>query len=192
MVEDVALQEAVGARYAAIAALGRGNFGQRRGQPFAVERLDQEAVHAGGEAGLAVLGEGVGGQRDDRRARVAAFGLGGADAARGLEAVDAGHVHVHQHQVVGRAGVARGLPALERRGAARPPPARWPSRVSSERVSSALISLSSATSTSSGLRAGRGVGARQRAALGAAAAASSAGAAASWALSEAARTGFTR
>ena len=36
-------------------------------QRGAVERLDQEPVHAGGEAGLAVFGKGVGGERDDRR-----------------------------------------------------------------------------------------------------------------------------
>ncbi len=59
----------------------------------------------------------VGGERDDRRARAAAFGFGGADAARGLEAVDAGHVHVHQHEVVGRAGRARREPGLDRGGA---------------------------------------------------------------------------
>ena len=41
---------------------------QRRGEALAVERLDQKSIHAGGEAGVAVFGEGVGGQRDDRRA----------------------------------------------------------------------------------------------------------------------------
>ena len=52
---------------------------------------------------------------------VAALGLGGADAPRRFQAVDARHVHVHQHQVVGRAGGARRVPALERRGAALAP-----------------------------------------------------------------------
>ena len=45
-------------------------------------------------------------------------GLGGADAARSLEPVDAGHVHVHQDQVERLAGVARRLPALQRVAAA--------------------------------------------------------------------------
>ena len=85
MVEDVALRKAVSPHLARsrirVAGRRRGlraSAAQRRGELLAVERLDQEAVHAGGEAGLAVLGEGIGGERDDRRARRAAF----ASAAR--------------------------------------------------------------------------------------------------------------
>ena len=52
------------------------------------------------------------------RAR-AALGLGGADAARGLEPVDAGHMHVHQHEIVGLAG------ARAPRARPRPRPRRW-------------------------------------------------------------------
>ena len=54
-------------RYAA--SIGRPAAVSTAGEALAIERLDQEAVHAGGEAGLTILGEGVGGQRDDRRAR---------------------------------------------------------------------------------------------------------------------------
>ena len=45
----------------------------------------------------------------------AGFDFGGADAARGFDAVDARHLHVHQHQVVGAAGAARRVPGLDRR-----------------------------------------------------------------------------
>ena len=71
---------------------------------LAVERLRQEAVHAGGEAGVAIFGKGIGGERDDRRAARAVRLFRGADAPRRLDAVEARHVHIHQHQIIGRAG----------------------------------------------------------------------------------------
>ena len=83
-------------------------------QPVAVERLGEKAVHAGRDAGLAVLVECIGGQRDDRGAWPIACGLGGADASGGLDAVAAGHVHVHQHEAVRLAGGARRKPRLDR------------------------------------------------------------------------------
>ena len=123
-------------------------------QPLAVERLGEESVHAGGQAGVAILVERIGGERDDRRAPDAALGLDRADAARGFDAVAARHVHVHQHEVVGRAGRLRGQPGSDRGFAASPRLGRWPSRCSSACASSALISLSSATRIASPRLAG--------------------------------------
>ena len=80
---------------------------------IAVERLDQKAVHAGGDAVVAVFGGCAGGQRDDPRARAVVLGFQHADAARGFETVHAGHVQIHQHTVERRAGVARGAPACD-------------------------------------------------------------------------------
>ena len=77
--------------------------------------------------------------------RVAALGFRGADAPRRFEAVDARHLHVHQHQVVGRAGVLRRRQASIAAAPLVAMVGRWPSLASSERASSALISLSSAT-----------------------------------------------
>ena len=62
-------------------------------------------VHAGVQAGLAVLAKGVGGHRDDRQAQAGA----GADLASGGQAVQLGHLHVHQHQ-----GVVAGQRQLHR------------------------------------------------------------------------------
>src|SRR5258705_34034 len=52
-------------------------------QPFAVQRLDQKAIHAGGETGLAVLGLRIGGERDDAGGLALGFGFGGANTAGG-------------------------------------------------------------------------------------------------------------
>ena len=41
-----------------------GAAGERGAETLAVERFDQEAVHARGKAGIAILGEGVGGERE--------------------------------------------------------------------------------------------------------------------------------
>ena len=125
--------------------------------------------------------------------RGAASGLGGADAARRLEAVDARHVHVHQHEVVGRRRPSRADSqdvdrggAVGRDGRAVAEPAS-----SSARASSALISLSSAT------RIDRPFAASPAAVPPERSASSPAGSkrvavAASRAASEAARTGLTR
>ena len=167
----------------------RGARREHLGQPLAVERLDQEIVHAGGEARLAILAERIGGERDDRRARRAASarprGCGAPPRCR-----RAGHVHVHQHEIVGRAGGAAAREGLDRGRAVGATVGRCPSRVSSARASSALISLSSATRIARPLR-GR-ARARSRASpaschVGIAVAASPKRAA-----SEAARTGLTR
>ena len=87
----------------------------------------------------------IGGERDDRRARQAAFGLGGADAARRLDAVDSGMCTSISTR---SKGAPRACAAAKASSAAAPLAAivgRWPSRVSSARASSALMSLSSAT-----------------------------------------------
>ncbi len=52
---------------------------------------------------------------------IVALGLGGADASCRFKAVHARHVHVHQHQVVGRASFARVVPALQRHRRRSPP-----------------------------------------------------------------------
>ncbi len=75
---------------------------------IAVKRLDQEPVHAGGKARLAIFGLGIGGQRQDAGACSAGFGFGGPDAPRRLKSVQPGHLHVHQHQIVGAAVRALG------------------------------------------------------------------------------------
>ena len=49
------------------------------------------------------------------RAALARLGLGGADAAGRFQPVHAGHVHIHQDEIVGHAGGARGQPGFHRR-----------------------------------------------------------------------------
>ena len=70
---------------------------QRRVQVFGIDGLGDVVVHARGQAGGAVLAEGVRGHRDDRHVQAPA-----AQLACRLDAVAAGHLHVHQHHVVGR------------------------------------------------------------------------------------------
>ncbi len=89
----------------------------RFAQTFGIERLDQEAVHAGGERGVAIFRVGIGGERQNARGLGAAFGFGGADAARGFKPVHHRHLHVHQQQIVRRARGARGRPGFNRRSA---------------------------------------------------------------------------
>ena len=68
--------------------------------------------------GGTVFVEGVGGERDDWRAlpAIRTLRLGGANAARCLDAVAAGHVQVHEHQTIRGAGRARGEEGLDGRG----------------------------------------------------------------------------
>ena len=62
----------------------------------------------------------VGGQRDDRRAAARRRPASrGADAAGGLDAVEPRHLHVHQHEVVGRRR------RFARPARTRPPRRRW-------------------------------------------------------------------
>ena len=67
-----------------------------------IHRLRVHRVHAGRETALAILRRRVGRHAQDRLALQARVR---ADAARGLVAVHAGHLHVHDHQVVGRIGL---------------------------------------------------------------------------------------
>ena len=53
----------------------RDEAGERLGEFFAVERLDQKSVHAGFEAGVAVFHQRVGGEREDRRPAARLAGL---------------------------------------------------------------------------------------------------------------------
>ena len=72
---------------------------QRLGELLRADRLGEVVVHPGGEARLAVLDHGVRRHRDD-----AGAGLCRPRAqisARGVETVHLGHLHVHQHDVVG-------------------------------------------------------------------------------------------
>ena len=139
--EEVALQAAVSTPAARTAC----GASERDAPPraLAVERLHQEissmpaARQASRSSPKALAVSAMIGVR-----RAPARRLGGADAARGLDAVEPRHVHVHQHEVVRRAAAA----ASQASSAAAPSGAtvaRWPSWASSARASSALISLSS-------------------------------------------------
>ena len=59
--------------------------GQRLVELVAIERLDQEAVHPGLEAGIAILHQRVGGEREDRRP---ASGLAGFELTDAFGGVD--------------------------------------------------------------------------------------------------------
>ena len=80
---------------------GRGGSAESLDQRIDPDRLDHVVVHAGGQARLAVALHRVGGHRDD--ARALAVRPSRRDAPRRLEAVHLGHLHVHQHHVVGLA-----------------------------------------------------------------------------------------
>ena len=62
------------------------------------ERLAEVVVHPGGEAALAVAGDRVGRQRNDRYARQT-FAPCLADRRRRFKAVHLGHLAIHQDQV---------------------------------------------------------------------------------------------
>ena len=79
-----------------------GTLSQRLDQPVDADRLGQVVVHAGGEAHLAVALHRVGGHRDDARA-LARRPSARMMLPRRFEAVHLGHLHVHQHHVVGLA-----------------------------------------------------------------------------------------
>ena len=98
--------------------LGRVTAGVRDRDPCVVEGpresvelhgLAQVRVHAGSQAALLVFLHGVCGRRDDVR-MPGAVAL--AQGPRHLQAVDFGHLHVHENDVIKhvRAGVERLLP----------------------------------------------------------------------------------
>lgn len=66
-------------------------------QAFGMEGLGNEAVHAGFEAFHPVVGEGIGGQGEDRRLAVAGQL---SNLACRLQATHHRHLHVHQNKVV--------------------------------------------------------------------------------------------
>jgi len=89
--------------------------GRHPGKSFdelpAVERLDQEAIHAGGNAGCAIVIEG-GGEREDRQAPPALLRFHGANPARGPDAAASGHLQIHKQEIEpGKNGAAAGIPA---------------------------------------------------------------------------------
>ena len=55
----------------------------------------------------AIFGQRIRGQGYDRRASAALPGLAAADPLGRLDAVESRHLHVHQHQIVRRAGAIR-------------------------------------------------------------------------------------
>ena len=55
---------------------------------FTIERLDQKAIHAGFETGVAIFHQRVGGQRKDRRLAAGAAGLASANAPGRLDAIE--------------------------------------------------------------------------------------------------------
>ena len=80
-------------------AFERTRAAQRLRQLVRTDRLGDVVIHPGGEAGLAVLGHRVRRHRDDARASLRRPAL--ADPARSIETVQLGHLHVHEHDVVG-------------------------------------------------------------------------------------------
>ncbi len=67
----------------------------------ALQRLTDELVHPGVEATLAVLGQHMGGHRDDGHGLQLLFRFQFTDLAAGLETVQLGHFAVHQDQLNG-------------------------------------------------------------------------------------------
>ena len=71
---------------------------QRGGELLGADRLRHVVVHAGLEAGLAILGQRVRRHRDDVRPTLLRPIL--ANPAGGIEAVEMRHLDVHEHDVV--------------------------------------------------------------------------------------------
>jgi hypothetical protein len=71
---------------------------QRRGELLGADRLRHVVVHPGREARLAILREGVRGHGDDPRAGL--LRPFRDDPPRRIQAVELGHLHVHQDDVV--------------------------------------------------------------------------------------------
>ena len=88
--------------------------GEGVGKLFAVERLDQKPVHAGLEAGIAILHQRVRGQCEDRRPAFRLAGFAATNALGGLDAVELRHLDIHQNQIVRRAGGSRRQPGFQR------------------------------------------------------------------------------
>ncbi len=120
------------------------------GEEVAAERLGQVGVHAGGEAALAFLEHGVGGERHDGHRVAAVLPLPAAQGAGGFQAVHDRHLHVHENAVEVL------LPARARALAPSPAVATSRPRCSSmRRATSRFTSLSSTSSTRPRSRSGR-------------------------------------
>ncbi len=76
-----------------------GDASERRAEACLLDWLDDEVVHAGGDAARTILFEDVGGHGDD--ARLVIGGELGADAARRSDSVEVWHLDVHEDAVVG-------------------------------------------------------------------------------------------
>lgn len=77
-----------------------GEAGEEGGEFGEADGFRQNFVQAGGEKGLAAVGEGVGGDGDD--AGLAGGGELGAERAGGGGAVHPGHLDIHEHEIEGR------------------------------------------------------------------------------------------
>ncbi len=91
-----------------------GETGQRLGELFAIERLDQKAVHSRFETGVAILHQRVRRERQDRCLAAGQAGLEATNALGGFDAVELRHLDVHQHQIVRRARGFRRQPGFQR------------------------------------------------------------------------------
>jgi hypothetical protein len=121
---------------------GCGNQRCRRVQAIRIDRLGQVIVHAGRQAALAILGEGIGGHGDDRGRGVAGQL---ADAPGDFQAIDARHQQIHQDQVVaGCLHLAQGLFAVPGDSMGRP---------TRSLINSAATSQLSGSSSTSRMRA---------------------------------------
>ena len=74
---------------------------QSRNQSRDFDGLGHVIIHARRPADLLVALHGIGSHGDDRHAVVEHAGLRIADLARGRQAIQLRHLHVHQHQVIG-------------------------------------------------------------------------------------------
>src|SRR5436189_1814704 len=92
-----------------------GQPGERVGEFFPIERLDQEAVHSSFKTGIAILHQRVRCQREDRRLAARLAGLKATDPPGGFDAVELRHLDVHQNQIIGSAGGFGCQPRFQRR-----------------------------------------------------------------------------
>lgn len=72
--------------------------GEKLGKGGGFDGFGKVVIHAGGEAFFGVAGEGFGGEGDDEGAGLEVVG---AEGGGGGEAVEFGHLHVHEDEVVG-------------------------------------------------------------------------------------------
>src|SRR6058998_1788687 len=81
-----------------------GQTGERVGELFAIERLDQKAVHSSFKTGITILHQRVRRQRQDWRLTARLAGLKATDTLGCFDAVELRHLDVHENEIVGSAG----------------------------------------------------------------------------------------